>query len=325
MLVLNGYILFHPNEDFHVTGSCLAKNFEETIALVKEIILEPRWDEKEYNRLKQALETNLKGREANPNFIASSNFNKLIYGENHPFGVPTSGNFESVSKITLNDLQEYYLKLSPKDANFHLAGALTKAQTLDKISILNDWKNDAIVIDNYTIPEQNKANTLYFIDVPDAKQSVLYIGKLALSQTNEDANNLSFANEIIGGGSSGQLFQTLRIGKGYTYGAYSSISSNKEVSPFTVRTSVRANATLKSLDIIKEMLTNYAENFKDKEVELTKTKVLKSQTRAFESLGAKLGMLRQMSKYNKAEDFLVKNQEELVNMKSSPFHLSKYL
>lgn len=311
--------MYTSNEDFHVTGSCLAKNFEETIALVKEIILEPRWDEKEYNRLKQALETNLKGREANPNFIASSNFNKLIYGENHPFGVPTSGNFETVSKITLNDLQEYYLKLSPKDANIHLAGALTKAQTLDKISILNDWKNDAIAIDNYTIPEQNKANTLYFIDVPDAKQSVLYIGKLALSQTNEDANNLSFANEIIGGGSSGQLFQTLRIGKGYTYGAYSSISSNKEVSPFTVRTSVRANATLKSLDIIKEMLTNYAENFTDKEVELTKTKVLKSQTRAFESLGAKLGMLRQMSKYNKAEDFLVKNQEELVNMKLSDY------
>ena len=129
--------MYTTNEDFHVTGSCLAKNFEETIALVKEIILEPRWDEKEYNRLKQALETNLKGREANPNFIASSNFNKLIYGENHPFGVSTSGNFETVSKITLNDLQEYYLKLSPKDANIHLAGALTKAQTLDKISILN--------------------------------------------------------------------------------------------------------------------------------------------------------------------------------------------
>ena len=160
---------------------------------------------------------------------------------------------------------------------------------------------------------------IFLNKIPNAKQSVLYIGKLAISETNPDANNLNFANEILGGGSSGQLFQTLRIGKGYTYGAYSSISSNKEVSPFVVRTSVRANATLKSLDIIKDMIANYAENFTEADVELTKTKVLKSQTRAFESLDAKLGMLREMSKYNKPDDFLVQNQEELVNMKLADY------
>ncbi|MBN2869170.1 MAG: insulinase family protein, partial [Flavobacteriaceae bacterium] len=54
--------MYSSDEDFHIAGSCLTKNFDETIKLVKEIILEPRWDEKEFNRLKQALETNLKGR-----------------------------------------------------------------------------------------------------------------------------------------------------------------------------------------------------------------------------------------------------------------------
>ncbi|WP_426470077.1 insulinase family protein, partial [Salmonella enterica] len=28
--------MYSANEDFHITGSCLTKNFEETIALVKE-------------------------------------------------------------------------------------------------------------------------------------------------------------------------------------------------------------------------------------------------------------------------------------------------
>lgn len=73
------------------------------------------------------------------------------------------------------------------------------------------------------------------------------IGKLALSTADEKVNNLRFANEIFGGGSSGNLFQTLRTGKGDTYGGYSSIS-----------TSVRANTTLKSLEIIKNMVSNYA-------------------------------------------------------------------
>jgi len=319
--------VYASKEDFHITGRCLSKNFNETIFLAKEIILEPRWDKEEYYRLYQALETQLKGREANPNFIASSNFNKLVYGENHPFGISGSGDLDSIKNIELNDLKNYYAKLSPKDAYFHIVGDISKENTLDAIATLNDWNTTKPNIPNFKIPEQNKANTLYFIDVPNAKQSVLYIGKLALSQKNPDAIKLDFANEIIGGGSSGKLFQTLRIGKGYTYGAYSSLQSNKEVSPFVVRTSVRANATLQSLDIIKDMLNNYADDFGKEEVELTKNKVLKGQTRAYESLGAKLGLLRRMSKYNKAEDFLEKNQETLINMSANDYKdiISSYL
>ncbi|AUC81378.1 pitrilysin family protein [Lacinutrix sp. Bg11-31] len=321
---INTYSTF---EDFHITGSCLAKNFDETIALVKEIILEPRWDENEYNRLKDALETSLKGREANPNSIASKVYNKLIYGENHIFSVPSSGTQESVKVINIQDLKAYYKNLSPEKATFHIAGALDKATIKNTLSSLNNWNTKSVAIPEYQLPESTKKNQLYFIDFPGAKQSVVLIGKLALSQENDEANNLSFANEILGGGSSGKLFQTLRIGKGYTYGAYSSIVDNKEVSPFTIRTSVRANATLKSLEIIKNMVTNYANDFTETEVELTKNKILKGNTRAFESLGAQLSMLRNISKYNLSQTFTEDDQEELVNMTLEDYKniINKYL
>ena len=169
--------------------------------------------------------------------------------------------------------------------------------------------------------------TLYFVDVPDAKQSVILIGKLVLSEKNEDANKLVFANEILGGGSSGKLFQTLRIEKGYTYGAYSGVSENIEVSPFYITTSVRANATLSSLEIIEEMVKNYANDFGPEEVKLTQDKLLKENTRAFESLSAKLGILRDMSKYDKSEDFIEEMQEELMDMDEEDFKevIRKYL
>ena len=61
------------NEEIVLNATCLSKNFESTVKLVEEILLEPRWDELEYNRLKQALETRLKGNEANPTAIAYSN------------------------------------------------------------------------------------------------------------------------------------------------------------------------------------------------------------------------------------------------------------
>ena len=306
--------MYSAREDFHITGSCLTKNFPETIAIVKEMLLEPRWDEKEFDRLKLALKTSLKGREANPNAIGSSTFSKLIYGDNHRFGVPGSGTLESTKDITLQDLKDYYKNLSSNDAKFHIAGAISKSDTEKALATLDDWKGESVALPKFELPADNKKGNLYFIDVPNAKQSVVYIGKLALSANDENANNLDFANEILGGGSSGRLFQTLRIGKGYTYGAYSGISETNEVAPFAIRTSVRANATLKSLEIIKDMVNDYEASFTDNEVELTKNKLLKGNTRAYESLGAQLGILRRISKYNKPDTFLVDDQNELINM-----------
>lgn len=306
--------MYSASEDFHITGSCLTKNLNETIKLVKEIILEPRWDEKEFSRLKQALETGLKGQEANPNAIGSNVFNQLLYGKDNRFGINGSGTLTSTKGITIDDLKAYYKNLSPKDATFHIAGAINESQTVDALSPLKDWKGNSIAVPKVDVASTNTGGTLYFVDVPDAKQSVLYIGKLALSAKDNNANNLRFANEILGGGSSGRLFQTLRIGKGYTYGAYSNITSREAVGPFAIRSSVRANATLKSLVIIKDMINDYKDSFTEAEVELTKNKILKGNTRAYESLGAQLGILRSMSKYNKANDFLDQDQDELINM-----------
>ncbi|RAJ11931.1 M16 family metallopeptidase [Olleya aquimaris] len=319
--------MYSSSEDLHITGSCLTKNLNETIKLVKEIILEPRWDQKEFDRLKQALETSLKGSEANPNAIASNVYDQLIYGHDSRFGINGAGTLESTKDIFIDDLKAYYKNLSPKEATFHIAGAINQSQTVEALKPLKEWKGERITIPNVDVQPKNTGGTLYFVDVPDAKQSVLYIGKLALSAKDEEANNLDFANEILGGGSSGRLFQTLRIGKGYTYGAYSGITEREAVSPFTIRTSVRANATLKSLEIIKDMVNDYKNSFTDTEVELTKNKILKGNTRAYESLGAQLGILRRISKYNKSNNFLDQDQDELINMTLADYKaiIDKYI
>ena len=315
------------NEDLRISGSCLTGNFEATLLLVKEILLQPRWDDKEFNRLKQALETGLKGREASAKALAYNAFIKQLYGDDHPFGIPNSGTLNSTKDISMDDLKAYYNNLSPSQANFHIAGAIGQEETEGILSTLNDWRPKDIEIPSFQLPEANSKDLMYFIDLPGAKQSVLYIGKQVLSAQDEDANNLDFANEILGGGSSGRLTQTLRIEKGYTYSAFSTIIKNKEISPFVVVTSVRANATLKSLEIIQDMLNNYSTTFNQDDADITKNKVLKNNTRAFESLGAKLNMLRAMSKYDKPETYIIDDQKELIDMSLEDFQavISKYL
>jgi zinc protease len=56
----------------------LSKNYEKTVALVKEILLEPRCDEKEFDLLKQSALAQIERQKAEPNRIAENQFDKLI-------------------------------------------------------------------------------------------------------------------------------------------------------------------------------------------------------------------------------------------------------
>src|SRR5690606_32726362 len=110
------------------------------------------------------------------------------------------------------------------------------------------WRTKSTAQPSYPKPAADKAGKVYFIDLPGAQQSVIYAGKLALSATDADADRLEVVNDKLGRGSSSLLFQTLRIEKGFTYGASSSVQRLTEIAPFTISTSVRANATRASLD-----------------------------------------------------------------------------
>lgn len=315
-------------EEITVEGSCLARNFEPTLALVKEILLEPRWDEAEYTRLKSALATALKDQQAEPSLIASSNFARLLYGPQHILAYPIRGTIDSADKITMTDLKEFYSRnISPVDASFHFVGAVDKDRVTKALkSFEKSWSSKAVSMPKYAVNPTASGN-VFFIDVPNAKQSVLYIGKLALTAENPESSKLTYANDLLGGGSSGRLFQTLRIEKGFTYGAFSSVVSRKDLGPLVVSTSVRANATLPSLEIIREMLQNYGMSFTDKDVKTTQDKILKSNTLQYEELQSKLGMLQNISKYSKPFNYVEADQKELLGMSLADFKsvISRYM
>jgi zinc protease len=321
--------LYASSEEIVISASTLARNFEATLDLVEEILLEPRWDVAEYERLKQELETGLKDRESNPNAIAGLVSNRLLYGDAHIFGIPVSGTVETAGRITLEDLKRYFSEnFSPSIARFHIVGDVGKDRVMKALSDLESkWPSKEVSFPEYSVPTENKGGKVYFIDIPNAQQSIIFIGKLVLSAKDEDFNNLNYANLVIGGGSSGRLFQLLRIEKGYTYGAYSYIGSTLEIAPFQAYTSVRNNITLESLRLMRGLLEDYKSTFTEKEMEVTKNKVIKDNTRAFESLNAKLGMLFRMSKYDLPADFIDREQNELISMTLEDFHaiIDKYM
>jgi zinc protease len=308
-------------ESIRLSGSTLARTFEPTMALVEELVLTPRWDETEFERLQRELDTRLRDQAGSPTAIANNVFGRVLYGDSHAFANPPSGTPDTVAGIELDDLKRYASAyVSPSSASFHVVGAVSQQTVQQTLAGLTErWPAQPIALPDQPEPPEAPGQTLYFVDVPGAKQSVLQVGRLALSATDPDYTRLDFANERLGGNSSGRLFQLLRIEKGYTYGARSGLVDTVEVGPWMVRTSVRANVTLESLELVRDQIRNYAATFTEEDVEVTKNQVIKGNTRAFESLGAKLGLLRRMSRYGLPADFLERDQQTLLAMTLADF------
>ncbi len=308
-------------EFIRLSGSTLARTFESTMALVEEVMVAPRWDERAFARVQQELATRLRDQAGDPTAIANHVFERVLYGADHAFADPPEGTLGSVSNIELNDLKTYFASVvSPTQASVHVAGAVSRERVEGALASLADsWAARPVDLPAQPAPPPVARPVVYFVDVPGATQSVLQVGRLALSATDPDYRRLEFANERLGGNSSGRLFQLLRIEKGYTYGASSGLVETLEVAPWAARTSVRANVTLESLELVRDQIREYAATFTAEDVEVTKNQIIKSNTRAFESLSAKLDVLRRMSRYGLSADFVEADQEALLAMQLEDF------
>ena len=307
--------IYASKENITISGTSLRRNYEKTLALAQEMLLEPRFDEEEFELLKKATLSRLRQQEASPNSVASNKYNELIYGENNIRAKNTLGNINSVTSITLDDLKNYYNKfISPSVSKLLVVGDISKENVTQSLAKLNqNWEAKEVTIPEYKTPDAPEKPTVYFYDIPNAKQSVLLFGAPALAATDEDYYPASVMNYILGGGGfASRLTQELREGKGYTYGIRSGFSGTNAKGAFTISSGVRSNVTLESAQLVKKILEEYPTTFSDKDLETTKSFLIKSNARAFETSRAKLNMLTNISDYGMSPDY-VKDREKIVN------------
>ena len=307
--------IFASKENIRITGTTLAKNYNATLALAKEMLLEPRWDATEFELLKKRAVDNLRQQEASPRSVAANAFNELIYGKDNIRSKNVLGTITSVDKITLDDLKSYYANyISPSVAKMHIVGDISQEDVVNSLKDLeSDWAAKEVKIPSFKTPDTPKKPTVYFYDIPNAKQSQLRFGAPALAYNDPDYYPATVMNYILGGGGfASQLTQQLREGKGYTYGIGSFFSGTKDKGAFTISSGVRSNVTLEASQLVKQILENYGKNYNEKDLATTKGFLIKSNARAFETMRAKLRMLENISTYDLPSDY-VNGREKIVN------------
>lgn len=303
-------------EELYFNISTLSRNFDKTIILLKEMILEPRWDSTEFLLAKTRTRNRIIQAEAEPARVANLAFNKLIYGTDHIFGYNSMGTRESIEKMTLDDLRRWYENnISPSAARIHIAGNITMEQAIDALQPLETaWEPKEVIFKNYPAPPAPEKSQIFFMDIPGSQQSVIYIGYPAISRDNPDYIRTEFINYRLGGAFTSILNQILREQKGFTYGARSIFQGLKSIAPFIATASVRSDATLESISIFKNEMEKYREGIPDEEVRFIRNAMIRSNALRFETNQALAEMLSIMSKFGLSNDYIKKEEEIIRNI-----------
>jgi zinc protease len=298
-------------ESITLSGSCLSGKLNEVFGLAKEILFEPRWDEKEFGLAKTQVIESLKRSENTPATMASSVFDKLVFGSDNLLAKPNTGTQNTVAAITLDDLKVYYDKnLSPTVAKIMVLGDISKEQATKLFDGLKEWKVKEVKLPEIKITDPAKPG-VYFIDVPKAKQSIFNVGHIGPAASDPDFYKVTVMNYKLGADFSSILNMILREAKSFTYGARSGFSGNSHPGSFKANVDVQTNATFETAQILRDEITKYRQGISAEDLNQVKSTLLKSNSGRYETLQQLGGMLSPIVTYALPFDY-IKQRESFV-------------
>lgn len=296
----------------------LKKNLDKTLVLLQERMFNPKFTQEAFDRHKKQKMEYFKQLKSQPAAVADAVFAKLNYGPNHILGMDQEGTEESVSKMTLQDIQDYYNRyMTSQDAKVVVVGDIKESEVLPKLSFLNKLPKKKVSLPKIDpVPAVDKTK-VYMVDVPKSAQSefrVGYVTGLKYDATG-DYYKSYLANYPLGGNFNSRLNLKLREDKGWTYGARSSFSGNKYTGEFVFSSGIRADATDSALVEIMKDVNEYLENGPTKgDLDFMKSAIAQADARQYETGFQKAAFIGRILDYNLPANYVEQQQKILKNM-----------
>ncbi|MEJ8758394.1 insulinase family protein [Pontibacter sp. H259] len=293
---------------FNSTGfnaSAMKKHLPTLLNLTADALLNPKFTQEELDKVKKKMLANLASEKDNPDAIANKMRNMLLFGKNHPYGEVMTE--KTVENITLADIQNYYSTyFKPNIGYLAVVGDITPKEAKKLLNkSLKNWKKGEVPTKTFALPAALTKTQVVIVDRPSAVQSVLsFVNPADLKPGAPDAVAAQLMNTILGGGSSARLFLNLREDKGYTYGAYSSLSTDEILGRFNASANVR-NAVTDSAaaEFIKELTKIRTEKVTAEELNYAKAYMTGNFARGLESPATVAIYAINTARYNLPKDY----------------------
>ncbi|RPD50695.1 M16 family metallopeptidase [Paracnuella aquatica] len=300
--------------------SALKSNLAPSLALFSDVLLNPAFPQKDFERVKEEQLLDIKQEQAQPVTMGLRILPKLLYGSGHAYSNPFtgSGTEASVQKITRQDLQQFQNTwFAPNNATLVVVGDVTEAELKKGLEQnLAQWKSKSVPQKNIGTVAGADKPSVYIIDKPEAQQSIIFAAAVSPSAKDPQYEAMQMANKILGGEFTSRINMNLRENKHWSYGAFTINLDAKGPSFFTAYAPVQTDKTKESIQELQRELKEYVGERKASAAEFGKMQgsAVLQLPGMWETNSAVLNTLQNAINYERGMDYLKNYPTMLRNM-----------
>jgi zinc protease len=226
----------------------------KAMAIFADVARNPAFAQEELDRARQQALDELQVAMSDPGSLAGYAAARAVYGDT-PYGRPAGGTPASLAQLKPSDMVRYHNAYwRPERATLVITGDVTPAEGFAIAEkAFGDWNAGPLVP---TIepklqgPQTPAGPRVILIDLPNSGQAAVAVTRAALKRDDPRYYPALVANNVLGGGYSARLNQEIRIKRGLSYGARSSIAYRREAGPLVASTQTKNESAIQVLDLI---------------------------------------------------------------------------
>lgn len=197
-----------------------------------------------------------------PKIQARRRFSEVIFGKDHPYGRQISiDDFDNITRENLVDYASRHYRM--EECQIFMAGRIEESNISLMEETFKGVKHNVKAMTAEVVSPSPDQTKTHLVDLPDAMQSSIRIGKPLFNRRDNDYPKMLVLNTILGGYFGSRLMKNIREEKGYTYGIGSVIVSLDNSGYFTIVTEVGKEYTSHAIDEvfleIKKLMTTPVE------------------------------------------------------------------
>ena len=238
----------------NATISVMASKISPAMEILADVVRRPTFKSEEVERLRQQYIDNLTLELGDPGSIGRFVASRVIFGDG-PYGHPISGTSESLARISAKDIAQLHSRVyRPDNAILVIGGDIDpKGGFALANKFFGDWQKPSAPLPALTgglsADRQDKPGRVVVIDKPDAGQAAVYLARLGIERTDAEYFKGIVANSVLSG-YSGRLNQEIRIKRGLSYGAFSTLEARRGVGAYAAAAQTKNESGAQVADLL---------------------------------------------------------------------------
>jgi len=235
-----------------------AKEREPALEVMTQVLTAPQFPENVLARERARAIAGLKEADTKPDILANRAFSRAVYGQ-HPYALRASGEIETLSTLTREDLIGFYRRHYVADrAVVAIMGDVSRSQAeaiAEQLTAkLPRADGQALSIPKVDDLAQGQSQKI----AHPASQAHILIGAPGIRRGDPDYFALFVGNYILGGGGfESRLTEEVRQKRGLAYSVYSYFAPLLREGPFQIGLQTRADQSQAAIEVVMETLRNF--------------------------------------------------------------------